>query len=173
MKSETNSSLLNNDSKNSLGLQIPRNVKIPFLSYEEGGSNLNSPENEGKPNKIPIFDLNKLFEINFSYNFEILKSLIETLILNQQENRKEYIKMKKDFEIKINDIENNIIDLKIKVSNPQSLEELKKEKEKILEESEKIRKKIIREKNLELKEEKESKNVIINNLSVSIKLYIY
>ena len=70
--------------------------------------------------------------------------------------------------IKINDIENDIVDLKKKVSKKQSLEELKKEKEKILEEYEKIRKKIIREKNLELKEEKESKNVIINNLSVNI-----
>ena len=95
------------------------------------------------------------------------------VLLNQQESQKELIKIRKKYEIKINEIEKNIIDMKIKLSNPQIVEELKKEKDKILQESERIKKKIIKEKNLEIKEEKEANSTLINDLEVRIKLYKY
>lgn len=173
MKNEINileDSYESNDIKNMD--QIPRNVKIPFLSFEDD-SNSSKEKNDNK-NKLPLFDLNKIFQFNFSYNFELLKSLLETLILNQREVQKELLKMKKDTEIKINQIENNIIDMKMKVSNPQVLEELKKKKEKLEKESQKLKSQIIKEKNLSIinkeREEKEkqiSSNHYINNLTVS------
>ena len=173
MKNEIISNEINDVGKVKVSLTSRRSVKIPFLSYEENISDSNDIEKGKKDDDIPIFDLDKLFQFNFSYNFEILKTLLEKLILNQQESQKELIKIRKNHEIKINEIEKNIIDMKIKISNPQIVEELKKEKDKILQESERIKKKIIREKNLELKEEKEANSTLINNLEVSIKLYIY
>ena len=171
MKNEINFNIIDNNNVN----QIPRNVNIPFLSYDNP-SDLNNSKEEKRQDKIPTFDLNHLFKFSFSYNFEILKSLLETLILNQKAGQKEFLKMKKDYELKINEIESSIIDMKIKLSNPQFVEELKKEKERILEQSEQIRKKIIREKNLKLQAEKENKSNMINNLTVStifIFIYIY
>ena len=159
---------------NNLISQNPRNVKIPFLTYEEKDNNLNinkkSLDKDDNKNKIPIFDLNKIFQFNFSYNFDLLKNLLETMIQNQQESQKSFLKMKKDNDLKINEIENSIIDLKIKLNNPNPkvLEELKKEKEKIQKESEIIKNKIIKEKSLE-KEERENNIHIINNLTVSNK----
>ena len=172
MKNETISNEINDVGKVKVSSKS-RRVKIPFLSYEENVSDVNDIEKGKKDDDIPIFDLDKLFEFNFSYNFEILKSLLEKLILNQQESQKELIKIRKNHEIKINEIEKNIIDMKIKLSNPQIVEELKKEKDKILQESERIKKKIIKEKNLEIKEEKEANSTLINDLEVRIKLYKY
>ena len=159
---------------NNLISQNTRNVKIPFFTYEEKDNNLNSnkksSDKDDNRNKIPIFDLNKIFQFNFSYNFDLLKNLLETMIQNQQESQKSFLKMKKDNDLKINEIENSIIDLKIKLNSPHPkvLEELKKEKEKIQKESEIIKNKIIKEKSLE-KEEKENNSHIINNLTVSNK----
>ena len=171
MKNEINFNIIDNDNNtNNMNNELlPRNVKIPFLYFEDNNSDKDSVDNDDI-NKAPIFDLNKLFHFNISYNFEVLKTLLETLILNQQEGQKELLKLKKDNEIKINELENKIIDLKIKISNPQKLEELKKEKEKIIIESEKIKKKVIKEKNLLRKEEKEKENykIILDNLAVSI-----
>ena len=173
MKNEIISNEINDVGKVKVSSKSRRRVKIPFLSYEENVSDVNDIEKGKKDDDIPIFDLDKLFEFNFSYNFEILKSLLEKLILNQQESQKELIKIRKNHEIKINEIEKNIIDMKIKLSNPQIVEELKKEKDKILQESERIKKKIIKEKNLEIKEEKEANSTLINDLEVRIKLYKY
>ena len=146
--------------------EAPRNITIPFLCYEENNSNINGIEKKNEVEEIPIFDLNKIFQINFSYNFDLLKSLLETLIINQQEYQREIIKMKKDNEIKINEIESNIVDMRIALSSPQFLEELKKEKEKLKIESEIIKNKIIKEKNLE-KIQNENNRQLINNLTVS------
>ena len=46
---------------------------------------------EGKYNNA---DLNELF--NFSYNFDLLKGIIETLLKNQQNIQKELDQMKED-----------------------------------------------------------------------------
>jgi hypothetical protein len=88
------------------------------------------------------------------------------LIRNQQEYQREIIKMKKDNEIKINEIESNIVDMRIALSSPQFLEELKKEKEKLKIEQEIIKNKIIKEKNLE-KIQNENNRQLIDELTVS------
>ena len=49
-----------------------------------------------------IFDLNKIFHIDLSYNFDLLKNLLSTLIKNQ--------KLKDE---KITELENQILDLRI------------------------------------------------------------
>lgn len=154
---------------NNIKKETERNIRIPYLSYEENISNSNTIEKKGnESDEVPIFDLNKIFQLNFSYNFDLLKSLLETLIRNQQEYQKELIKMKKNSEIKINEMESNIVDMKITLSNPKYIEELKKEKEKLRIESEIIKNKIIKEKKLEMKENENNKQMI-NNLTVSKK----
>ena len=87
-------------------IEETRKVKIPYFSYEEDPL-LISPKKESK-RKIPIFDLNQVFKINFSYNFDMLKSLLESLINNQQETQKELLKIRKESEIKINELERKI-----------------------------------------------------------------
>ena len=125
---------------NNIKKETERNIRIPYLSYEENISNSNTIEKKGnESDEVPIFDLNKIFQLNFSYNFDLLKSLLETLIRNQQEYQKELIKMKKNSEIKINEMESNIVDIKITLNNPKYIEELKKEKEKLIIESEIIK----------------------------------
>ena len=47
--------------------------------------------------------------------------------------------MKKNSEIKINEMESNIVDIKITLNNPKYIEYLKKEKEKLIIESEIIK----------------------------------
>ena len=49
-----------------------------------------------------IFDLNKIFHIDLSYNFDLLKNLLSTIIKNE--------KLKDQ---KITDLENQILDLRI------------------------------------------------------------
>ena len=175
-------------------IEIPRNVRIPFLSFDDnnnGNINENSEndesfmtnnnnetnkdkndknKNENKVREIPIFDLNKIFHINLSYNFDTLKSLLETLITNQVESQKELLNLKKENEIKINEIERVIVDMKIALSNPHPkvLEELQKEKQKLQKESQKIKNRIIKEKALENKERNEENTKILNELAVSI-----
>ena len=167
MINENNNYILDD---NNIENKFQRNVAIPFLSYEDNDYDLDlnsSKKDEKNKKKIPIFDLNNIFQFKFSYNYELLKNLLETMIQNQQESQKEFLKMEKNNELKINEMEKKIIDLKIKLnnnSNPQILEELKKEKESIQKESEKIQNKILKEKNLK-KEEKEN----ITNLTVSNK----
>jgi hypothetical protein len=183
-----------NDVYESNLIEIPRNVRIPFLSFDDnnnGNINENSEndesfmtnnnnetnkekndnnKNENKMREIPIFDLNKIFHINLSYNFDTLKSLLETLITNQVESQKELLNLKKENEIKINEIERVIVDMKIALSNPHPkvLEELQKEKQKLQKESQKIKNRIIKEKALENKERNEENTKILNELAVSI-----
>ena len=61
---------------------------------------------EGK-SSAEIIDLNKIFEMNFSYNFDLLKNLIEALMKNQKNFQEEL----KEKTLKINDIENQILAL--------------------------------------------------------------
>ena len=143
-------------------IEETRKVKIPYFSYEEDPL-LISPKKESK-RKIPIFDLNQVFKINFSYNFDMLKSLLESLINNQQETQKELLKIRKESEIKINELERKIIDMKISISNPESIQELEKEKGKLQIESEKMKNKVLKEKYLE--DEKNEYAMI--NLEVNI-----
>ena len=207
MKNELNFNIIDkaSDIYDSNLIELPRNVRIPFLSFDDNNGNINensendesnnsndnnednkdndnNKENkENKDNKdnnnngnkrkeIPIFDLNKIFQINLSYNFDILKSLLETLITNQVESQKELLNLKKENEIKINEIERMIVDMKIALSNPHPkvLEELQKEKQKLQQDAQKIKNKIIKEKVLENKERNEANAKILNELAVSI-----
>ena len=142
-------------------IEETRKIKIPYLTYAEEDPLQSSNENKNK-GKIPIFDLNQIFKINFSYNFDLLKGLLESLINNQQETQKELLIMKKEYEIKLNELETKIIDMKIAMSEPKYIEELVSEKEKLENESEKIKSKVIKEKNLEI----EKNEYKIQNLEV-------
>ena len=63
---------------------------------------------EGEEN-IEIFDLNKIFQLSFTYNFDLLKKIMEALMKNQRSIQNE-IKTKNS---KILDLESQILDLKI------------------------------------------------------------
>ena len=136
-------------------------IKIPYYAYENEAQTQKNPSNSNNK-EIPTFDLNQIFQINFSYNFDLLKGLLESLINNQQETQKELLIMKKEYEIKLNELETKIIDMKISMSEPKNIEELVSEKEKLENESEKIKSKVIKEKNLEI----EKNEYAIQNLEV-------
>ena len=133
-------------------------IKIPYYTYEEE-TKLNQIQSKNNPKEIPIFDLNKIFQINFSYNFDLLKSLLETLIKNQQETQKDLLNSKKESEMKINELERKIIDMKILISDPNQIQILETEKEKLKEKSEKMRVKVIKEINLESKKDEQPKQI--------------
>ena len=77
-----------------------RKIKIPYYAYENEAQTQKNPSNSNNK-EIPTFDLNQIFQINFSYNFDLLKGLLESLINNQQETQKELLIMKKEYEIKL------------------------------------------------------------------------
>ena len=62
-----------------------------------------------------IFDLNKIFHIDLSYNFDLLKNLLSSIIKNQ--------KLKDE---KITELENQILDLRI--ANNENVDKKKEEK---------------------------------------------
>ena len=76
--------------------QKERNVE--FFISNIGGKD--SPE---------VIDLNKIFQMNFSYNFDLLKNLIEALLKNQKNFQSEL----KEKTNKIMDLENQLLDLKL------------------------------------------------------------
>ena len=157
---------IENKNKNEIKQTIieeSRKVKIPYLTYEDEDPLRISPQKQSK-GKIPIFDLNQIFQINFSYNFELLKSLLESLINNQQETQKDLLNIKKESELKINELERRIIDMKISMSDPEYAQELEKEKGKLQLESEKMKNKVLKEKNLE----SEKSEYAVINLEVNI-----
>jgi hypothetical protein len=65
--------------------------------------------NQEGEESIEIFDLNKIFQMNFSYNFDILKNLIEALMKNQQNIQNDL----KEKETKILELETQILGNKI------------------------------------------------------------
>ena len=69
--------------------------------------------NIGGKENTEIIDLNKIFQMNFSYNFDLLKNLIETLMKNQKNFQTDL----KEKNSKIVSLENQILDLKIASNN--------------------------------------------------------
>ena len=64
-----------------------------------------------------IFDLNEIFHIDLSYNFDLLKNLLSTIIKNQ--------KLKDD---KLTELENQILDLRIALNqDPNKIQRAKKD----------------------------------------------
>jgi hypothetical protein len=130
----------------------PYNIVVPF----------NIP---GKPD-IGLLDLNKIFQVNFNYNFDSLKILLDGLISSYKkteeelENLRAYNKVK---DKKIKDMEQNMIDLNILLNNTlgktEEVEKLKELKQKLSEEDVEEEIKVIAQpkKNIEKKEEKEVK----------------
>ena len=76
------------------------------IYQEEYNVEFQTTNQEGE-DKIEMFDLNKIFQ--FSYNFDILKNLVEALIKNQQNIQKQL----KSKQAKILDLEAQFLDLKI------------------------------------------------------------
>ena len=140
-----------------------RKIKIPYYAYENEAQTQKNHSNSNNK-EIPTFDLNQIFQINFSYNFDLLKGLLESLIKNQQEALKDFLKSKKESEIKINELEHKILDMKITISDPKYIQDLETEKEKLKEKSEKMKMKVIKEINLEEKKDEHPMQVVEVNI---------
>ena len=140
-----------------------RKIKLPYYAYENEAQTQKNPSNSNNK-EIPTFDLNQIFQINFSYNFDLLKGLLESLIKNQQEALKDFLKSKKESEIKINELEHKILDMKITISDPKYIQDLETEKEKLKEKSEKMKMKVIKEINLEEKKDEHPMQVVEVNI---------
>ena len=69
--------------------------------------------NEGGEENMEAFNLNQMFKVNFSFDFDLLKTLIEALIKNQQNIQNDLKQRQK----KIYDIESQILDLKMLVDS--------------------------------------------------------
>ena len=72
--------------------------------------------NQEGEESIEIYDLNKIFQMNFSYNFDILKNLIEALMKNQKNFQNEL----KEKNTKILDLESQLLDLKLSFDSGES-----------------------------------------------------
>ena len=138
-------------------------IKIPYYAYEEEAK-LSPNKTKNNKKEIPIYDLNQIFKINFSYNFDLLKGLLESLIKNQQETQKDLLKSKKESEMKINELERKIIDMKILISDPKHIQDLETEKEKLKEKSEKMKMKVIKEINLESEKDEHPIQIVEVNI---------
>ena len=141
----------------------PYNIVVPF----------NIP---GKPD-IGLLDLNKIFQVNFNYNFDSLKILLEGLITSYKkteeelENLRAYNKVKDN---KIKDLEQKMIDLNILLLNSQGkaeeVEKLKELKQKLSEEEEEEIKVIQKPKiKIEKKEENEETKTLNVSSETSVK----
>ena len=141
----------------------PYNIVVPF----------NIP---GKPD-IGLLDLNKIFQVNFNYNFDSLKILLEGLITSYKkteeelENLRAYNKVKDN---KIKDLEQKMIDLNILLLNSQGkaeeVEKLKELKQKLSEEEEEEIKVIQQPKiKIEKKEENEETKTLNVSSETSVK----
>lgn len=82
------------------------------INQEEHNVELQTTTQEGEEN-IEIFDLNKIFQLSFTYNFDLLKKIMEALMKNQQ-NIQNDIKAKNS---KIIDLESQILDLKLLIDS--------------------------------------------------------
>ena len=90
-----------------------------FESQEERNVEFQTTNQEGEDN-IEIYDLNKIFQ--FSYNFDILKNIMEALIKNQQNMLKD-LKSKNS---KILDLQSQILDIKFLLDSPNTEKETSK-----------------------------------------------
>ena len=65
--------------------------------------------NIGGKDSAEVIDLNKIFQMNFSYNFDLLKNLIEALMKNQKNFQTEL----KEKTSKLEELESQLLDLGI------------------------------------------------------------
>lgn len=100
---------------------IPYNNTFPISIGSDQNASSHSP-----------FDLNKIFQVNFSYNFDLLKTLLEGLLKSQKSNEDEIFMLKYENQ----ELKKNLIDLNILVCKNSGDEETVKklmEKKKQLE----------------------------------------
>ena len=94
------------------------------MSSQENEKEFNVELNSKNSQNKTIIDLNKIFHIDLSYNFDLLKNLLSTIIQNQ--------KLKDD---KILDLESQLIDFKTlfneALKDPENLKKLQDNKSKI------------------------------------------
>ena len=131
--------------------QPERNIEF-FTTNQEGEEN------------IEIFDLNKIFQMNFSYNFDILKNLIEAFMKNQKYIQNEM----KEKQAKILDLEAQLLDLKLQIDSSGAKMEINNDANKelisaIKENKDEINKSVADNKN----EETTGNDEIINQIIVS------
>ena len=72
--------------------------------------------NIGGKDSSEVIDLNKIFQMNFSYNFDLLKNLIEALLKNQKNFRTEL----KEKTMQFVELENKVLDLQLASSNQET-----------------------------------------------------
>ena len=72
--------------------------------------------NIGGKDSSEVIDLNKMFQMNFSYNFDLLKNLIEALLKNQKNFRTEL----KEKTMQFVELENKVLDLQLASSNQET-----------------------------------------------------
>ena len=77
-----------------------------FENQEERNVEFQTTNQEGEES-IEIYDLNKIFQ--FSYNFEVLKNIMEALMKNQQNMLKEL----KSKHAEILDLQSQLLDIKL------------------------------------------------------------
>ena len=99
-------------------------MSTPQEKEKESEKEFNVEVNEKNSQHKAIFDLNKIFHIDLSYNFDLLKDLLSKIITNQQ--------LKDD---KILDLESQLIDFKMlfneSLKDPETLKKLQENKSKI------------------------------------------
>ena len=78
--------------------------------------------NIGGKDSSEVIDLNKMFQMNFSYNFDLLKNLIEALLKNQKNFQTEL----KEKTMKLVELENKLLDLQLASSSQEIPEPSKK-----------------------------------------------
>lgn len=94
------------------------------IDEKEAEKSFNVELNETNSQQKTTIDLNKIFHIDLSYNFDLLKDLLSTLIRNQ--------KLKDD---KILDLETKLLDFKLllneSLKDPETVKKLQQSKTKI------------------------------------------
>ena len=98
--------------ENNVESEKPYNIVVPF----------NIP---GKSN-LGTLDLNKIFQVNINYNFDSLKALLEGLVSSYQKTEEEIERLKNNIkgkDIKINKLENKVMELNILISSSKGDEE--------------------------------------------------
>ena len=66
---------------------------------------------------IQVFDLNKMFQVNFSYNFELLKNIMEAIINSQQNIQNDF----KEKQTQILNLETQLLEIKTILGNKSNL----------------------------------------------------
>ena len=137
------------------------------MNEEVKNKNLKNKNDEENGFEFEDIQLNDMFPL--SYNFDILKMIINNLVKNQQKLNCRLIELKIDKvynQIKIDELESNIIDLKKSFNNQENKIEVLKKKDKLKEYKE-LLDKLIKEKDyfLSLINNSSQERIILNGMN--------